>query len=101
VRTILGTRRRCALCDDNFYTGTRKNIRGLLSNSRSELIRHDICFPLYVEVDEIFNLACPASPETSIQLDRDPATTRAKRCAETLFFDYRRQRKLGIKVARR
>ena len=142
------------LCVDNFYTGTRHNVRHLLSNPFFELQRHDICFPLYVEVDEIFNLACPASP---IHYQFDPVQTtkvsvhgaintlglakrvkakilqastsevygdpsvhpqredywgnvnpigprscydEGKRCAETLFFDYRRQHQLPIKVAR-
>jgi UDP-glucuronate decarboxylase len=142
------------LCVDNFYTGTRHNVRPLLADPRFELVRHDICFPLYVEVDEIFNLACPASP-VHYQLDPvqttkvsvhgainmlglakrvkakvlqastsevygDPAMhpqkedywgnvnpigprscyDEGKRCAETLFFDYRRQHRLPIKVAR-
>jgi UDP-glucuronate decarboxylase len=60
------------LCVDNFYTGTRHNVRHLLSNARFELARHDVCFPLYVEVDEIFNLACPASP---IHYQFDPVQT--------------------------
>ncbi len=60
------------LCVDNFYTGTRKNVRRLLSNPRFELMRHDVCFPLYVEVDEIYNLACPASP---IHYQFDPVQT--------------------------
>ena len=142
------------LCVDNFYTGTRRNVHHLLSNPRFELTRHDICFPLYVEVDEIFNLACPASP---IHYQFDPVQTtkvsvhgaihmlglakrvkakilqastsevygdptvhpqkedywgnvnpiglrscydEGKRCAETLFFDYWRQHRLRIKVAR-
>jgi len=142
------------LCVDNFYTGTRHKVRHLLSNPFFELQRHDICFPLYVEVDEIFNLACPASP---IHYQFDPVQTtkvsvhgainmlglakrvkakilqastsevygdpsvhpqredywgnvnpigprscydEGKRCAETLFFDYRRQHQLPIKVAR-
>ena len=142
------------LCVDNFYTGTRHNVHHLLSNPRFELTRHDICFPLYVEVDEIFNLACPASP---VHYQFDPVQTtkvsvhgaihmlglakrvkarilqastsevygdptvhpqkedywgnvnpiglrscydEGKRCAETLFFDYRRQHRLPIKVAR-
>src|SRR5947208_4183108 len=142
------------LCIDNFYTGTRHNIQHLLTNPLFELQRHDICFPLYVEVDEIFNLACPASP---IHYQFDPVQTtkvsvhgsinmlglakrvkakvlqastsevygdptvhpqredywgnvnpiglrscydEGKRCAETLFFDYRRQHNLPIKVAR-
>ena len=142
------------VCVDNFYTGSRHNVHRLLENSRFDLIRHDVCFPLYVEVDEIYNLACPASP---IHYQHDPVQTtktsvhgainmlglakrvkakilqastsevygdpevhpqtedywghvnpigiracydEAKRCAETLFFDYYRQHKLGIKVAR-
>jgi UDP-glucuronate decarboxylase len=142
------------LCVDNFYTGTRHNVHHLLINPRFELVRHDICFPLYVEVDEIFNLACPASP---VHYQFDPVQTtkvsvhgaihmlglakrvkakilqastsevygdptvhpqkedywgnvnpiglrscydEGKRCAETLFFDYRRQHRLPIKVAR-
>lgn len=142
------------LCVDNFYTGDKANIKHLLSNPYFELLRHDICFPLYVEVDEIYNLACPASP---IHYQHDPVQTtktsvhgsinmlglakrlrikifqastsevygdptvhpqtesywgnvnpiglracydEGKRCAETLFFDYHRQHKLRIKVAR-
>src|SRR5499425_2836749 len=142
------------LCVDNFYTGTRHNVHELLSHPRFELTRHDICFPLYVEVDQIFNLACPASP---VHYQFDPVQTtkvsvhgainmlglakrvkakilqastsevygdptvhpqkedywgnvnpigprscydEGKRCAETLFFDYRRQHNLPIKVAR-
>ena len=50
------------LCVDNFFTGDKRNIEHLLGNPRFELMRHDVCFPLYVEVDEIYNLACPASP---------------------------------------
>ena len=142
------------LCVDNFFTGTRGNIETLLGQQRFELIRHDVTFPLYVEVDEIYNLACPASPihyqrdpvqttKTSVhgainmlglakrlkakilqastsEVYGDPAVhpqtesywgnvnpvgTRAcydegKRCAETLFFDYYRQHRLRIKVAR-
>ncbi len=142
------------LCVDNFYTGTRANVRHLLANPRFELMRHDVCLPLYVEVDEIFNLACPASPvhyqldpvqttKTSVhgainmlglakrlkarilqastsEVYGDPDThpqpeaywgnvnpigprscyDEGKRCAETLFFDYWRQHKLSIKVAR-
>jgi UDP-glucuronate decarboxylase len=60
------------LCVDNFYTGTRHNVHRLLTNSRFELMRHDVCFPLYVEVDEIYNLACPASP---IHYQFDPVQT--------------------------
>ncbi|NWF97347.1 MAG: SDR family oxidoreductase [Nitrospirae bacterium] len=142
------------LCVDNFYTGRRGNIAHLLTNPYFEVMRHDICFPLYVEVDEIYNLACPASP---VHYQFDPVQTiktavhgainmlglakrlkakilqastsevygdptihpqpetywgnvnpiglrscydEGKRCAETLFFDYHRQHKLKIKVAR-
>jgi UDP-glucuronate decarboxylase len=60
------------LCADNFYTGTKKNIAHLLTNPYFEVIRHDICFPLYLEVDEIYNLACPASP---IHYQFDPVQT--------------------------
>src|SRR5271166_3373150 len=142
------------LCVDNFYTGTRHNVRHLLSDPRFELMRHDVCFSLYVEVDEIYNLACPASPihyqfdpvqttKTSVhgainmlglakrvkakilqastsEVYGDPTVhpqreeywgnvnpvgprscyDEGKRCAETLFFDYWRQHKLAIKVAR-
>jgi UDP-glucuronate decarboxylase len=142
------------LCVDNFYTGTRYNIRHLLLQANFELLRHDITFPLYVEVDRIYNLACPASPvhyqldpvqttKTSVigsintlglakrtgarilqastsEIYGDPEVhpqredyrgsvnpigpracyDEGKRCAETLFFDYRRQHRLNIKVAR-
>ena len=60
------------LCVDNFYTGTHRNIEKLRDHPRFELIRHDVCFPLYVECDEIYNLACPASP---IHYQRDPVQT--------------------------
>src|SRR5262245_43912043 len=60
------------ICVDNFFSGTRRNIEHLLANQRFELIRHDVTFPLYVEVDEIYNLACPASP---IHYQRDPVQT--------------------------
>jgi UDP-glucuronate decarboxylase len=142
------------ICVDNFFTGTHQNVEVLAGHPRFEVIRHDITFPLYVEVDEIFNLACPASP---IHYQRDPVQTtktsvigainmlglakrvkarifqastsevygdptvhpqveeywgnvnpiglrscydEGKRCAEALFFDYRRQHGLQIKVAR-
>ena len=142
------------LCADNFFTGTKDNIAHLLGKPHFELLRHDITFPLYVEVDEIYNLACPAAP---IHYQYDPVQTtktsvhgainmlglakrvkakilqastsevygdpqvhpqpesywgnvnpiglrscydEGKRCAETLFFDYHRQHKLRIKVAR-
>lgn len=142
------------LCLDNFFTGNKDNIAHLLGHQRFELLRHDVTFPLYVEVDEIYNLACPASPihyqfdpvqttKTSVhgainmlglakrikakilqastsEVYGDPAVhpqsenywghvnpigprscyDEGKRCAETLFFDYHRQHKLRIKVAR-
>jgi UDP-glucuronate decarboxylase len=142
------------LCVDNFYTGAKENLRGVLASPRFEMIRHDITFPLYLEVDEIYNLACPASPihyqydpvqttKTSVhgsinmlglakrlrvkilqastsEVYGDPEThpqdetywgrvnpigprscyDEGKRCAETLFFDYRRQHNLPVKVAR-
>jgi UDP-glucuronate decarboxylase len=142
------------ICLDNFFTGARRNIEHLLGHKRFELIRHDVTFPIYLEVDQIYNLACPASP---IHYQHDPVQTtktsvhgainmlglakrvkakilqastsevygdpnvhpqteeywghvnpigprscydEGKRCAETLFFDYWRQHKLRIKVAR-
>jgi UDP-glucuronate decarboxylase len=142
------------LCVDNFFTGSKDNILGLIGNPHFELMRHDVTFPLYVEVDEIYNLACPASP---VHYQYDPVQTtktsvhgainmlglakrvrarilqastsevygdpqihpqtedywghvnpigfrscydEGKRCAETLFFDYRRQHSLQIKVGR-
>jgi UDP-glucuronate decarboxylase len=142
------------LCVDNFYTGRKANITHLLNNPYFEVIRHDITFPLYVEVDEIYHLACPASPvhyqfdpvqttKTSVhgsinmlglakrlkikillastsEVYGDPTVhpqpetywgnvnpigpracyDEGKRCAETLFFDYHRQHRLKIKVAR-
>ncbi len=142
------------ICVDNFFTGTRNNISHLLDHHNFELMRHDVTFPLYIEVDQIYNLACPASP---IHYQWDPVQTtktsvhgainmlglakrvratilqastsevygdpevhpqteeywgrvnpigprscydEGKRCAETLFFDYFRQHKMPIKVAR-
>jgi nucleoside-diphosphate-sugar epimerase len=142
------------LCVDNLFTGTKRNVEHLHNHPRFELMRHDITFPLYVEVDEIYNLACPASP---VHYQHDPVQTtktsvhgainmlglakrlkcrilqastsevygdpqvhpqredywghvnpigprscydEGKRCAETLFFDYYRQHRLKIKVAR-
>jgi len=142
------------LCLDNYFTGRRDNVAHLIGNPRFEIMRHDVTFPLYVEVDEIYNLACPASP---VHYQHDPVQTtktsvhgainmlglakrlrakilqastsevygdpvvhpqtedywgnvnpigfrscydEGKRCAETLFFDYHRQHKLRIKVAR-
>jgi len=125
------------LCIDNYFTGRRANIAGLLREPRFEALRHDVTFPLHVECDEIYNMACPASP-VHYQFDPvqrtkskilqastsevygdpkqhpqaedywghvNPVGPRAcydegKRCAETLFFDYHRQHKLRIKVAR-
>ena len=60
------------LCVDNFYTGIKKNLEAIWALSNFEMIRHDITFPLYVEVDQIFNLACPASP---IHYQYDPVQT--------------------------
>src|SRR5436305_1682126 len=142
------------ICVDNFFSGARSNIEHLTSHKRFEFVRHDVTFPLYLEVDEIYNLACPASP---IHYQRDPVQTtktsvhgainmlglakrvkakilqastsevygdpevhpqseeywghvnpvgprscydEGKRCAETLFFDYWRQHRLRVKVAR-
>ncbi|WP_026359717.1 UDP-glucuronic acid decarboxylase family protein [Sphingomonas sp. PR090111-T3T-6A] len=142
------------ICVDNFYTGTRDNLMTMIDNPQFEVVRHDVTFPLYVEIDEIYNLACPASPvhyqynpvqttKTSVhgainmlglakrtrarilqastsEVYGDPHVhpqtedywgrvnpigpracyDEGKRCAETLFFDYRRQCDLSIKVAR-
>ncbi len=142
------------ICIDNYFTGDKRNIEHLLGHPRFEMIRHDVTFPLYIEVDEIYNLACPASP---VHYQHDPVQTtktsvhgainmlglakrlkcrilqastsevygdpsvhpqredywgnvnpvgfrscydEGKRCAETLFFDYHRQHRLEIKVAR-
>jgi UDP-glucuronate decarboxylase len=142
------------ICVDNFFTGARRNIEHLLDHRHFEVIRHDVTFPLYIEIDQIYNLACPASP---IHYQHDPVQTtktsvhgainmlglakrvrakilqastsevygdpsfhpqdenywgnvnpigsrscydEGKRCAETLFFDYLRQHRLRIKVAR-
>ena len=142
------------LCVDNFYTGSRGNVAHLMDHPNFELMRHDVTFPLFVEVDRVYNLACPASP---VHYQYDPVQTtktsvhgainmlglarrvrapilqastsevygdpkehpqtesywghvnptgirscydEGKRCAETLFFDYRRQHGVAIKVAR-
>ena len=142
------------LCVDNFYTGTKDNLLSIMPHPHFEVMRHDITFPVYVEVDEIYNLACPASP---VHYQFDPVQTtkvcvhgainvlglakrtkakilqastsevygdpeihpqvesywgrvnpigirscydEGKRCAETLFFDYHRQHKMNVKVAR-
>ena len=63
------------ICIDNFYTGNKRNILHLMNNPYFEVIRHDIAFPLYIEVDEIYNLACPASP---IYYQFDPVQTTKK-----------------------
>src|SRR5690242_17660409 len=60
------------LCVDNFYTGSKRNIAHLFEHPSFELLRHDVTFPLYVEVDEIYNLACPASP---VHYQNDPVQT--------------------------
>src|SRR6516162_9902838 len=60
------------VCVDNFFTGARRNIEHLLDHGNFEVIRHDVTFPLYVEVDEVYNLACPASP---IHYQHDPVQT--------------------------
>ena len=142
------------ICADNFFTGSKRNIVDFIDHPYFEVNRHDVCFPLYVEVDEIYNLACPASP---IHYQHDPVQTtktsvhgainmlglakrikakilqastsevygdpevhpqvegywgnvnpiglrscydEGKRCAETLFFDYFRQHRLRVKIAR-
>jgi UDP-glucuronate decarboxylase len=142
------------VCADNLFTGTKRNVEHLLGHPRFEFLRHDVTFPLYIEVDEIYNLACPASP---VHYQHDPVQTtktsvhgainmlglakrlrarifqastsevygdptvhpqpeeywgnvnpigprscydEGKRCAETLFFDYHRQHRLDIRVAR-
>jgi len=142
------------LCVDNFYSSSRVNVEHLIANPRFELMRHDVTFPLYVEVDEVYHLACPASP---IHYQRDPVQTtktsvhgsinmlglakrtkarillastsevygdptihpqtedywgnvnpiglrscydEGKRCAETLFMDYRRQHGMDTKIVR-
>src|SRR5499427_2205341 len=141
-------------CADNFFTGTRRNVEHLLGHRRFELLRHDVTLPLYLETDQIYNLACPASPvhyqfdpvqttKTSVhgainmlglakrlrarilqastsEVYGDPEVhpqtedywgrvnpigirscyDEGKRCAETLFFDYHRQHRLRVKIAR-
>ena len=142
------------ICCDNFYTGNKDNLEKILNNKNFELIRHDITFPIYLEVDEIYNFACPASP---VHYQNDPVQTvktcvhgainmlglakrtkskilqastseiygdpevhpqrenyrgavsidgpracydEGKRCAETIFWDYKRQHKVNVKVIR-
>ena len=142
------------ICCDNFYTGDKKNLKNIITNPNFEVIRHDITFPLFLEVDEIYNLACPAAP---IHYQKDPVQTiktcvngainmlglakrtqakilqastseiygdpeehpqkesykgavsitgpracydEGKRCAETIFWDYKRQHDVNIRVVR-
>lgn len=82
------------ICVDNFYTGTKENIQNLLKNPYFEIIRHDITFPLYVEVDEIYNLACPASP---IHYQFDPVQT-VKTCVHGAINMLGLAKRLKIKI---
>ena len=82
------------ICLDNFYTGAKRNIQHLLDNHRFELIRHDVTFPLYVQVDEIYNLACPASP---IHYQRDPVQT-VKTCVHGAINMLGLAKRLRIKI---
>ena len=82
------------VCVDNFYTGAKRNIRHLLSNPRFELMRHDVSFPLYVEVDEIYNLACPASP---VHYQKDPVQT-VKTCVHGAINMLGLAKRIGAKI---
>ena len=82
------------ICLDNFYTGSKRNVLHLLGNTHFELIRHDVTFPLYVEVDEIYNLACPASP---IHYQRDPVQT-VKTCVHGAINMLGLAKRLGVKI---
>ncbi len=82
------------ICLDNFYTGSKRNVLHLLDNHRFELIRHDVTFPLYVQVDEIYNLACPASP---IHYQRDPVQT-VKTCVHGAINMLGLAKRLRIKI---
>ena len=82
------------LCADNFYTGDKRNIRHLLDDKRFELLRHDITFPLYAEVDRIYNLACPASP---IHYQRDPVQT-VKTCVHGAINMLGLAKRLGARI---
>ena len=82
------------ICVDNFYTGNKTNILPLLSNPYFEVIRHDITFPLYLEVDEIYNLACPASP---IHYQNDPVQT-TKTSVHGAINMLGLAKRLGIKI---
>ena len=82
------------VCVDNFYTGAKRNIRHLLSNPRFELMRHDVSFPLYVEVDEIYNLACPATP---VHYQKDPVQT-VKTCVHGAINMLGLAKRIGAKI---
>lgn len=82
------------VCVDNFYTGSKRNIRHLLNNPRFELMRHDVSFPLYVEVDEIYNLACPASP---VHYQKDPVQT-VKTCVHGAINMLGLAKRIGAKI---
>jgi UDP-glucuronate decarboxylase len=100
------------VCLDNFFTGSKKNISHLLSNRNFELIRHDITEPILLEVDRIFNLACPASPVhyqynpvKTVKTSVNPIGIRScydegKRVAETLMMDYHRQNNVDVRIIR-
>ena len=82
------------ICVDNFFTGSKRNIYKLLDNPKFEVIRHDVTFPLYIECDEIYNLACPASP---IHYQRDPVQT-VKTCVHGAINMLGLAKRLGIKI---
>ena len=82
------------ICLDNFFTGTKQNILGLMSNTRFELLRHDVTIPLYIEVDEIYNLACPASP---IHYQHDPVQT-TKTCVHGAINMLGLAKRTGAKI---
>ena len=82
------------ICLDNFFTGTKQNILGLMSNPRFELLRHDVTVPLYIEVDEIYNLACPASP---IHYQHDPVQT-TKTCVHGAINMLGLAKRTGAKI---
>ena len=82
------------ICVDNFFTGSRRNVYSLLDNPRFELLRHDVTFPLYVEVDEIYNLACPASP---IHYQKDPVQT-VKTCVHGAINMLGLAKRVGAKI---
>lgn len=82
------------ICADNFFTGCKRNIEPLLDNHRFEVLRHDVTFPLYVEVDEIYNLACPASP---IHYQRDPVQT-VKTCVHGAINMLGLAKRIGAKI---